>query len=73
LDKEKLQGSQNWIDRLFNEIRESGEAMQGSYIPLVKPGAIGLEAIYGSNWELLQKLKSKLDPRGVFNNTVPRL
>lgn len=73
LDQSRLPQSQKWIKNMYDELKASGEAMDGSYISVTPPEDTCLDKIYGGEWEGLLDLKRKLDPEGVFKNAVPRM
>jgi hypothetical protein len=58
---------------MYEELKASGAAMDGSYISLTHPQDILLEKIYGTRWDNLVRLKERLDPERGFTNTVPRM
>jgi len=73
LDRREFPKSQKWVKDMYEELKAGGEAMEGSYISLTHQEDISLEKIYGTEWENLVQLKERLDPEGVFANTVPRM
>ena len=73
MDKEQLEGSQEWIKSLYEELKGTGETLEGTYISLSKPEDAGLEEWYGVNMKELVKLKGKYDPEGLFKWAVPRI
>ena len=73
LEQSSSPQSQKWIKDTYDELKGSGDAMDGSYIALTHPEDICLEKIYGTAWEDLLALKRRLDPKGIFRNAVPRL
>jgi hypothetical protein len=72
-DQSRLPQSQKWIKDMYAELKESGEAMEGTYVSLANPEDLSLDKIYGAEWQNLLQLKAKLDPRGIFKNAVPRM
>ena len=73
MDEGRLEGSQEWIRGLYDELKGTGENLEGTYISLSKPEDAGLEEWYGVNTKELVRLKGKYDPEGLFRWAVPRI
>lgn len=73
LEQRKLPQSQKWIKDMYDELKASGEAMAGTYVPFANPEDAGLDQMFGAKWEKLRELKQKLDPKGIFRNSIPQL
>ena len=73
IDESQLPQSQKWIKDMNDELRASGEAMDATYISLTHSEDMRLDKIYGVEWKDLLGLKTKLDPEGLFKNSVPRM
>lgn len=73
VDQSRLPQSQKWIKDMYDELKESGEAMDETYVALASPEDMTLDKVYGTEWEGLLELKAKLDPDGVFKNAIPKI
>lgn len=67
-------GCVEWAAELRKQLIETDAALPASYLALTAPEFIDLDKIYGKErLENLRRIKSEVDPNGVFANTVPRL
>ena len=73
LDKSKLVEAQAWAKGLYDELRASGEALDGAYVSIANPEDVTLETAYGSAGEGVVELWKKRDPEGVFRLAIPRV
>jgi hypothetical protein len=61
LDRRKFLKWQKWIKDMYEELKASGAATDGSYISLTHPQDISLEKTHGTRWDDLVRLKERLD------------
>lgn len=72
-DGESSKQAAQWALEVCNLFVNSKDATRGTYLPLTAPELLDLEKTYGHNLDELRKIKTEVDPGGVFKHTVPAL
>jgi hypothetical protein len=69
----QMHAAHEWASLVLKELRaaDPSNVLDTTYISLTPPGANTLSKIFGKNYETVVALKKSLDPKDVFNLSIP--
>ena len=72
VDRFRRESLVEWANKLYDKLTASEEVMESDWAPLARPETAP-ERVFGQKWPLVEDLKEKHDPEGIFNLAVQKV